>query len=74
MSFKSRYPDFAAVERHVRQARAERAVFLATLCADAIIAATRGLQRLFSAGGPTLQRSRKGGLVVKASIPSPAAR
>jgi hypothetical protein len=71
MSFKSRYPDFATVERHVREARAERAVFIATACADAIMAATRGLQRLFP--GSALQRP-KGRLVVKASVPSPAAR
>jgi len=74
MSFKSRYPDFAAIERHIHEARAERAVVIATACADAIMAATRGLQRLFSAAGPALQRGARGALVVKASVPGPAAR
>jgi len=74
MSFKSRYPDFAAIERHVREARAERAVALATMCADAIMAAVRGLQRLAAAAAPALKRGSRGALVVKASVPRPAAR
>jgi hypothetical protein len=74
MSFKSRHPDFAAIERHIRQARAERAVLIATLCADAIMAAGRGLRRLASAAAPALKRGARGALVVKASVPRPAAR
>jgi len=74
MSFKSRYPDFAAIERQVRQARAERAVAIATACADAIMAAVRGLKRLAATAAPALKRGSKGALVVKASVPRPAAR
>ncbi len=74
MSFKSRYPDFAAIERHVRQARAEQAVAIATAGADAIMAAVRGLTRLAAAAVPALKRGSKGAIVVKASIPRTAAR
>lgn len=74
MSFKSRYPDFAAIERHVRQARAERAVAIATACANAIVAAGRGVKRLAAAAAPALKRSSKGALLVKASVPRPASR
>jgi hypothetical protein len=74
MSFKSRYPDFAAIERQVRQARAERAVAIATACADAIMAAGRVLRRLAAAAAPALKRGPRGVLVVKASVPRPAAR
>lgn len=74
MSFKSRYPDFAAIERQVRQARAERSVAIATACANAIMAAGRGLKRLAAAAAPALKRGSKGALIVKASVPRPAAR
>ena len=74
MSFKSRYPDFAAIERHVRQARAERAAAIATAGANAIMAVARGLHRLAAAAVPALKRGSKGAIVVKASVPRPAAR
>jgi hypothetical protein len=74
MSFKSRYPDFAAIERHVRHARAERAVAIATACADAIMAAGRGLQRLAALAAPALKHGSRRALVVKASVPRPAGR
>lgn len=74
MSFKTKYPDFAAIEHLVRRAQAERAVALATTFADAIFAVTRGLRRLAGAVTPTLQRGRSGALVVKASVPRAVAR
>ena len=74
MSFKSRYPDFAAIEHHIRRARAERAVAIGAACADAIMAAGRGVKRLAAAAAPALKRGSKGALLVKASIPRPAPR
>ena len=36
MSFKDDYPEYAAIEHHIRHARAERAVAIATLFANGI--------------------------------------
>ena len=46
MDFKTRYPDFAAVEEHIRRAQAERSVYLAHLIADFVMYATRGLRKV----------------------------
>jgi hypothetical protein len=50
MKFKDQYPDFAAVEQLIHRARAERAVALANIIANAIVAVGRGLRALISAG------------------------
>ena len=65
MSFKTRHPDFAAIEQHIRRAHAERAVTVAVAFADGILAAVGGLRRLFGAGrAPSSKRP----LVVKARV------
>jgi hypothetical protein len=46
MRFATQYPDFAAVEKQVRRAQAQRAVAIATLIADGITATIRGVRRL----------------------------
>jgi len=46
MSFATQYPDFAAVEKQVRRAQAQRAVAIATMIADGISATIRGARRL----------------------------
>ena len=46
MKFKDQYPDFAAIEQHIRRARAERQVAIATFFVDAILATGRGLKRI----------------------------
>lgn len=46
MDFKSRYPDFAAVEKHIRKARAERAVYLAHAIVGFIESTGRGFTRI----------------------------
>ena len=58
MSFKNNYPDFAAIEGHIRHARAERAVAIASLLADAIMGTVRGIQRLAGATGSSLAAER----------------
>lgn len=62
MSFKKHYPDFAAVEHLVRQARAERAVYIATGLSNLIVAAMGGFKRLVEKAptarpAPRLQRA-----------------
>jgi hypothetical protein len=46
MSFKKRYPDFAGIEHHIRQAQAERTLYIATRLADLLFASFSGLKRL----------------------------
>ena len=55
-SFKKNYPDFASIEHHVRQAHAERSVYIATLVADAIVGVVSGAGRLI-AGKPAAKPS-----------------
>ena len=74
MSFKTRYPDFAAVEDYVRQAQAQRAVYLADLFARGIMAVTRYVQRLAGIETVPARRARKGPLVVKATVTKVALR
>jgi hypothetical protein len=50
-SFKDRYPEFAAIEHHIRRANAERSVYIAGVIAEGITAVVRGLRRLVSGGG-----------------------
>jgi len=58
MSFKNNYPDFAAIEGHIRHARAERAVAIASFLADAILGTVRGIKRLAFATGTGIAAER----------------
>jgi hypothetical protein len=49
MDFKNAYPDFAAIEMHIRRARAERSVAIAQFLADAIMGTARGLKKIGAA-------------------------
>ena len=58
MSFKNNYPDFASIEHHIRHAHAERAVALASLLSEAIVAAGKGIKRLVAGTGKGLAAER----------------
>ena len=58
MDFKDLYPDFAAIENHIKRARAERAVAIAQIFAGAIVSAGRGLRSLGRAMGSGLAAER----------------
>ena len=47
-SFKKQYPDYASIEYQIRQAHAERSLYIATVIADGIVALVRGTGRLFA--------------------------
>ena len=49
MDFKDSYPDFAAIEEHIRRARVERSVAIAQFLADALVGTWRGLKNLGAA-------------------------
>ncbi len=46
MDIRTQYPDFAAVEEHVRRAHAERSLVLGQMFADLAVAIGRGLKNL----------------------------
>ena len=55
MDFRNNYPEYAAIESHIRRARAERSVYIAHLIANAIEAAVRGIRRFAGDLGKGLQ-------------------
>jgi len=61
MSFKNEYPDFAAVEDHIRHARAERAVAIASWLSGAVLAVGRGLKQAMEStfNGFVAERDRR---------------
>jgi len=59
MSFKDTYPEFAAIEGHIRAARAERSVAIAAVLSDAIVAVIGGLKQLGAATGSSLAAERE---------------
>jgi len=46
MDFKTRHPDYAAIEEHVRRARVERSLHLGELIGNALVRAWNTLGRL----------------------------
>jgi len=59
MDFRTQYPDFAAVEEHIRRARAERSVAIAHAFIHTWEAAERGLKRLVGAISRGLDAERE---------------
>ena len=58
MDFKTSYPDYAAVEHHIRRAHEERSVYLAHVIAGFIESAGRGLKRAVDSLGSGLDAER----------------
>ncbi len=61
MNFKEKYPDFAAIEGHIRAARVERAVYLSQAIIGGIEATLAGLKKLgaFAARNVAAERDRR---------------
>ena len=49
MDFRNSYPDFAAIEEHIKRARVERSVAIAQFLADMIVGTWRGLKNIGAA-------------------------
>jgi len=67
MSFKSKYPEYAPIEQHIRRAHAERSVAIATAIANALLAVVdlfRGKSRPAKASPASVRKP----LVVKARL------
>ena len=65
MNFKEKYPDFAAIEAHIRAARVERAVYLSQAIIGGIQAVIGGVKKLGSLAARNVQTER-GGRSIKA--------
>jgi hypothetical protein len=57
-NFKTRYPEYASVEEHIRQARLERSVAIAEWLSELVVSTGRGVQRLVEATGSSLAAER----------------
>jgi hypothetical protein len=58
MDFKDTYPDFAAVEKHIKRARAERSVAVAQFLASSVMSVAKGLRMLGESMGKGLAAER----------------
>jgi hypothetical protein len=58
MDFKDTYPDFAAIEGHIKRARVERSLAVAQFFAAAIVSVGRGLRSLSESMGKGLAAER----------------
>lgn len=61
MMFKDKYPEFAAIEEHIRAARVERAVYLSQVIVGAVQSVLEGIRRLgtFAARSVEAERDRR---------------
>ena len=55
MDFRTEYPDYAAIEKHIVRARAQRSVAIANMLANAVMTVVRGIRRIFMDLGYGLQ-------------------
>jgi hypothetical protein len=58
MDFKDTYPDFAAIEKHIKKARVERSVAIAQFFAASLMSLGRGLRSLGDSMGKGLAAER----------------
>ena len=57
-NFNEKYPEYAAIESHIRRAHAERSVAIAHLIASAAESAIRGIKRLGNVFSTGIQAER----------------
>jgi hypothetical protein len=58
MDFKDTYPDFVAIEEHIKKARLERSLAIAQFVAGATLSIGRGLKKLSQSMGRGLAAER----------------
>jgi hypothetical protein len=74
MDIRNDYPDFAAIEKQIRQARAERSLYIAHLIVAGLERLARGTRRIVANLGNGLQadwekRAIEADSFVKRSVP-----
>ena len=57
--FKTRYPEYATVEEHIRQARLERSVAIAEWLSELVVSTGRGVQRQVNISRGQGQKDRR---------------
>ena len=63
MSFRTQYPEYAAIETHIRRAHAERSVYVAHLIASLAESVIRGTRRFFDSMGRNVQAAHERQLI-----------
>lgn len=58
MDFKDKYPDFVAIEAHIKRAHAERSLAVAQFFANSLFSIGRGLRKLGDSMGKGLAIER----------------
>ncbi|MDQ3028085.1 MAG: hypothetical protein M3R58_16490 [Pseudomonadota bacterium] len=58
MNFKEKYPDFAAIETHIRHARAERTLAIAVALSELVMSVVNAVKRVVLRD-PTVTRERE---------------
>jgi hypothetical protein len=74
MNFKTEYPDYAVIEKHIRRAHAERSVAIAHMIANVVEAVVRGTRQLAQSLGNGLQAQHERQMIeadsfLKRSVP-----
>ena len=62
-TFSKRYPEYAAIEKHIHRAHAERSVYIAHLLAEGIVTTVRGVKRVMAVMGDNLQAEHERRLI-----------
>ena len=68
MSFKTEYPDFATIEEHIRRARIERSVAIATLLSVGVVKTINGVKSLFAKANEAFDRAENDNRAIEADV------
>ena len=68
MSFKTEYPDFATIEEHIRRARIERSVAIASLLSVAVVKGINGVKSLFAKANEAFDRAENDNRAIEADV------
>ncbi len=68
MSFKTEYPDFATIEEHIRRARIERSVAIASLLSQGVVSTINGVKSLFAKATEAFDRAENDNRAIEADV------
>jgi len=67
-TFKTEYPDFAAIEEHIRRARVERSVAIASLLSTVVVKAIKGVKRVAGSLTEAFDRAENDNRAIEADV------
>lgn len=59
MRFSEKYPDYAAIEEHIRRARVERSLAIALILSNLVMGTVNAVKRLVKPSGESLPFERE---------------